>query len=122
MHASSEERERGIRVVCAVDNRTISLNDIHPGSTTFADVRSRLETLEIAPEKRVSETFEIACVGVETVEPGQLMSFTALFKDATSKHEMIVTFLALLELMKLNFFRVRQKVILGEIELQRNEQ
>ncbi|NRB74177.1 MAG: segregation/condensation protein A [Verrucomicrobiales bacterium] len=59
---------------------------------------------------------------LETVEPGQSMSFTALFKDATSKHEMIVTFLALLELMKLNFFRVRQKVILGEIELQRNEQ
>ena len=59
---------------------------------------------------------------LETIEPGQSMSFTALFKDATSKHEMIVTFLALLELMKLNFFRVHQKVILGEIELQRNEQ
>lgn len=59
---------------------------------------------------------------LETIGPGQSMSLTALFKDTTSKHEMIVTFLALLELMKLNFFRVHQKVILGEIELQRNEQ
>jgi segregation and condensation protein A len=50
------------------------------------------------------------------------MSFAELFKDATSKNEMIVTFLALLELMKLNFFCVRQESILGEIELQRNDQ
>jgi chromatin segregation and condensation protein Rec8/ScpA/Scc1 (kleisin family) len=34
---------------------------------------------------------------------------------------MIITFLAVLELMKLNYFRVRQEVILGEIELHRNE-
>jgi chromatin segregation and condensation protein Rec8/ScpA/Scc1 (kleisin family) len=34
---------------------------------------------------------------------------------------MIVTFLAVLELMKLNFFRVRQERVLGEIELLRNE-
>lgn len=55
------------------------------------------------------------------VAPGHSIPFTSLFEKATSKHEMIVTFLAVLELMKLNFFRVRQEVILGEIELQRNE-
>lgn len=59
---------------------------------------------------------------LETVEPGMSMSFVELFKDATSKNEMIVTFLALLELMKLNFFCVRQESILGKIELQRNDQ
>ena len=59
---------------------------------------------------------------LERVEPGRSMSFAELFKDATSKNEMIVTFLALLELMKLNFFCVRQESILGEIELQRNDQ
>lgn len=56
-----------------------------------------------------------------TIPPGGSIAFTSLFKGATSKHEMIITFLAVLELMKLNYFRVRQEVILGEIELHRNE-
>ncbi len=58
---------------------------------------------------------------LSSVSPGGTIAFTALFKDAASKGEMIVTFLAVLELMKLNYFRVRQEVQLGEIELQRNE-
>ncbi|NNE92059.1 MAG: segregation/condensation protein A, partial [Verrucomicrobiales bacterium] len=58
---------------------------------------------------------------LKAVEPGQSISFSALFEDATSKGEVIVTFLALLELMKLNHFRVRQQILLGEIELERNE-
>lgn len=55
-----------------------------------------------------------------TIPPGGSITFTSLFQGATSKHEMIVTFLAVLELMKLHYFRVRQKIVLGEIELQRN--
>lgn len=56
-----------------------------------------------------------------TVEPGGSICFSSLFENATSKHEMIVTFLAVLELMKLNYFQVRQEVVLGEIELRRNQ-
>lgn len=56
-----------------------------------------------------------------TIPPGSSITFTSLFKSATSKHEMIITFLAVLELMKLNYFRVRQEIVLGEIELHRNE-
>ncbi len=55
-----------------------------------------------------------------TVPPGGSIAFTSLFQKATSKHEMIVTFLAVLELMKLNHFRVRQEILLGEIELHRH--
>jgi len=55
------------------------------------------------------------------VEPGGSIAFSSLFADATSKHEMIVTFLAVLELMKLNYFQVRQEVVLGDIELRRNQ-
>jgi len=58
---------------------------------------------------------------LSSVEPGGSIPFLSLFEDAASKSEMIVTFLAVLELMKLNYFRVRQEVQLGEIELQRNE-
>ena len=56
-----------------------------------------------------------------TVPPGGNVRFSSLFEGASTKGEMIVTFLAVLELMKLNYFRVRQEVILGDIELQRNE-
>ncbi|MCP5538186.1 MAG: segregation/condensation protein A [Akkermansiaceae bacterium] len=53
--------------------------------------------------------------------PGASIKFTALFLAATSKAEVIVTFLAVLELMKMNQFRIRQDTILGEIEVQRKE-
>lgn len=55
------------------------------------------------------------------VQPGGSVRFSTLFEGAASKNEMIVTFLAVLELMKLNYFQVRQEATLGEIELHRNE-
>ncbi len=58
---------------------------------------------------------------LSAMEPGGSMKFTSLFAAATSKTEVIVTFLAVLELMKMNQFRIRQDGILGEIEVQRKE-
>lgn len=58
---------------------------------------------------------------LSTIDPGGSIRFSSLFAGATSKNEMIVTFLAVLELMKLNYFRVRQEVLLGDIELERNQ-
>lgn len=58
---------------------------------------------------------------LNTVPPGGNVRFSELFEGAGSKGEVIVTFLALLELMKLNHFRIRQDSLLGEIELHRNE-
>lgn len=51
--------------------------------------------------------------------PGQSSRFDELFETATSKSEVIVTFLALLELMKLHEFLVRQSDLLGEIVIER---
>ena len=47
--------------------------------------------------------------------PGESLAFDALFKLATTQSEVIVTFLALLELMKLNQFIIRQDHLLGNI-------
>lgn len=55
-----------------------------------------------------------------TTKAGERRKFTDLFNDATSKAEVIVTFLAVLELMKMNQFTVIQNQILGEIEIERN--
>ncbi len=53
------------------------------------------------------------------IKPGQSIQFLSLFESVTTKAEMIVTFLAVLELMKMNQFQVHQPRLLGEIELRR---
>ena len=52
-------------------------------------------------------------------EAGESRRFEELFQSATTKGEVIVTFLALLELMKLNQFIVLQNDLLGEIVIER---
>jgi segregation and condensation protein A len=51
--------------------------------------------------------------------PGESRCFADLFQSAITKAEVIVTFLALLELMKLNQFMVKQNHLLGEIVIER---
>ncbi len=53
------------------------------------------------------------------IQPGGSLKFSSLFESATSKAEIIVTFLAILELMKMNQFQVHQPDLLGEIEVSR---
>ena len=53
--------------------------------------------------------------------PGESRRFEELFQSATTKAEVIVTFLALLELMKLNQFVVRQSNLLGDIVIERRD-
>lgn len=55
------------------------------------------------------------------IAPGGSVRFSSLFAKATSKTEVIVTFLALLELMKMNQFQIIQDSVLGEIEVQRKQ-
>ena len=56
---------------------------------------------------------------LEQFAPGETKSFDTLFQTASTKAEVIVTFLALLELMKLNQFIVRQSDLLGAIAIER---
>lgn len=49
-------------------------------------------------------------------QSGQL-SFTQLFDDAASRVDVVITFLALLELLKMHRVRVRQKANFGEIHI-----
>ena len=56
---------------------------------------------------------------IDRFKPGQAITFDTLFQTATTKSEVIVTFLAVLELMKLNQFVVRQDSLLAAITVQR---
>lgn len=58
---------------------------------------------------------------LEAIAPGESIRFSKLFEAASSKSEVIVTFLALLELMKLRHFRAVQDRALGDIDLHRCE-
>jgi segregation and condensation protein A len=64
----------------------------------------------------VSDKIELL---MQQFQPGEARRFEQLFQSATTKAEVIVTFLALLELMKLNQFVVRQSDLLGEIVIER---
>jgi segregation and condensation protein A len=55
------------------------------------------------------------------IKPGESRAFVDMFANATTKDEIIVTFIALLELMKLRQFRVVQHSLLGHITMLRNE-
>ena len=58
---------------------------------------------------------------LERCQPGQGMTFGSLFDQATSRAEVIVTFLALLELIRLRQFRFEQKHPLGDIDVVRSQ-
>ena len=53
------------------------------------------------------------------LQPGQRMGFQTFFASASTKSEVIVTFLAVLELMKMNQLMVLQDHLLGNIEIER---
>lgn len=58
---------------------------------------------------------------LEAIPVGGRVRFETLFSDAASRVEVIVTFLAVLELMKLNHLMVEQELMLGEILVIRPE-
>ncbi len=55
------------------------------------------------------------------IHPGQRVGFSTLFESASTKTEVVVTFVAMLELIRLKEFRVEQEKIFGEIALFRCE-
>ena len=52
---------------------------------------------------------------MEMIPQGSRVKFESLFTTAGSRSEMIVTFLAMLELIKLNHLQVEQETLLGEM-------
>lgn len=54
---------------------------------------------------------------LELLPIGGSRGFSSLFEHASTKAEVIVTFLAVLELMKMNQFAVQQRDVLGDIEV-----
>jgi len=69
---------------------------------------------------RFSVREKMALIMRRVLSTGDGISFVALFEDDRSKLEVIVTFLALLELIRLHRIRVRQRQSFGEIMIHHN--
>jgi segregation and condensation protein A len=90
----------------------------------FQKVLVRFQKEEIGLHEIVDDKFTVSDkidTLLRTVLPGEHIVFLSLFQEASSRDEVIVTFVALLELIKLRQFRVTQNHLLGEITLYRNE-
>ncbi|MDX1680200.1 MAG: segregation/condensation protein A [Akkermansiaceae bacterium] len=90
----------------------------------FQNVLKRFEEPEslsdiIDDRYTVSEQIDML---MKRIAPGESLAFEALFEDASTKSEVITTFLALLELMKLHQFLVVQNQLLGDIVIERRKQ
>ena len=81
--------------------------------------QEELELGEIVDDKfTVSDRIQYM---LDTVKPGERVQFSALFEGASSRTQVIVTFLALLELIRLRQFLFEQEESFGEIEVIRRE-
>lgn len=76
------------------------------------EIVREIEPFKITLEEKVEEI-------LKRLEKKDKISFSLLFKECLSKGELIVTFLALLELIKQKRVRIRQPKLFGEIALYR---
>ena len=87
----------------------------------FNNVLKRLnqqEDLREIFEENFSVSDKIDLI-MKMIAPGVPLKFTELFANAASRTEVVVTFLALLELVRLKQIRLEQPEVFGEIELRR---
>jgi segregation and condensation protein A len=82
--------------------------------------RFRSQDLETIVDDRWTVADKIEHI-LQAVPHGVPVTFVELFSQSTSRDEVIVTFIALLELMKLRQLRVTQDHLLGEIVIFRND-
>jgi len=92
---------------------------INAFQTVLKRVNKKEDLREIFEENfTVSDKIDLI---VKMMSSGVSLKFTELFAHAASRTEVVVTFLALLELIRLKQLRVTQPQEFGEIELSRNE-
>jgi len=93
----------------------------------FANLLCRVERKQEdkEPKKIVKDRFTVAekIVSIKSViSKKKHIKFTELFEVDNTKSEMLNIFLALLELLKLQFVKARQSELFGEIDIYENEE
>ncbi len=81
-------------------------------------IESKREDLREIFEENYTVADKIDLI-LKMATPGVALKFTELFTDAASRSEVVITFLALLELIRMKQLRCVQSEAFGEIELSR---
>jgi segregation and condensation protein A len=90
--------------------------------TAFQKVLKRLENRRENLREIFEENFTVSDkidYILQTVSTGLTVAFSSLFATAASRTEIVVTFLALLELIRLKQLRVTQQAPFSDIEIER---
>jgi len=90
--------------------------------TAFQKVLKKLENRQENLREIFEENFTVSekiDFILETIRAGRVVTFSSLFARAASRTEIAVTFLALLELIRLKQLRVIQPTPFAEIEIER---
>jgi segregation and condensation protein A len=109
------------KVEGAVDLSGITLDDLAATARAVLlrpDDRRELKTVVTAPPVTIRQ--KIRLIAGLLRQRGQL-SFRSMLKGAHSRLDIVVTFLAVLELIKRHFIQAQQSQLFGEIELQPSE-
>jgi segregation and condensation protein A len=80
-----------------------------------ADNRQDLGTVVAAPRVTIREKIGLI---VKSVKKGGTTTFRHLLGDRRTRLDIVVTFLAMLELVKLHFIKAKQERIFGDITIQ----
>jgi segregation and condensation protein A len=90
--------------------------------TAFQKVLKKLENRREDLREIFEENFSVSDkidYILQTVSSGAKVSFSSLFLSAATRTEIVVTFLALLELIRLKQLRVTQQATFSDIEIER---
>ncbi len=104
-----------------IDLTDITINDIAAAAQEIFSDLSRAEALQaVVPPSRVTIREKITLI-TDYLRHRKNISFRALINHENSRLEIVVTFLALLELIKRHLVRVSQEGLFGDISLEVSE-
>jgi segregation and condensation protein A len=107
-----------LKIEAKFDLSEYSLADIHRAAREaflLADNRPELGTVVQAPRVTIRE--KISAI-IKTLRTGKPTSFRALLGDHRTRLDVVVTFLAMLELVKRHFVKAEQSSLFGDITLE----
>ena len=98
----------------------VNPNELVEAFSRLMETLSRQEVMEIREEEfTVKEKIELI---LKLMEEKPRIKFSSLFLKARNRVEMVVIFIALLELIRRNLIKVYQRIPFGEIWIRRNIQ
>jgi segregation and condensation protein A len=116
----SETSLAAIRAEDASNQEELVDVDLFELLTAFRSVMERLrQRRDITFEKETVTVEEMIQILSDRVAPGSSVSFEQLFEDVGSRILLVVTFLAILEMVRLQVFRIYQQKPFGTIHVSR---